>query len=119
MADAISDEELFELYLSNFLKWLDVLTMEPVELCDTWGNYNVAWELVSDLNADGGFECLAGAWIGNYQNAELILNFMPSLRPARTGHEKVPLLRTRRHRRKPPDELNDLLCHVRDPALAG
>ena len=27
--------------------------MEPVELCDTWGNYNVAWELVADLNSDG------------------------------------------------------------------
>lgn len=55
MADSISDEELFELWLNNFLKWLEVLTMEPVELCDTWGNYNVAWELVSDLNTAGSF----------------------------------------------------------------
>ncbi|ODN62885.1 hypothetical protein BA763_24055 [Burkholderia cenocepacia] len=55
MADSISDEELFELWLNNFLKWLEALTMEPVELCDTWGNYNVAWELVSDLNTAGSF----------------------------------------------------------------
>ena len=27
--------------------------MEPIELCNTWGNYNVAWELVDDLNSDG------------------------------------------------------------------
>lgn len=49
----ISDEEGFESSLRNFLQWLDVLTMEPVELCNAWGNYNVAWELISDLNADG------------------------------------------------------------------
>ena len=47
-------EESLEYSLHNFLQWLDVMTMEPVELCSTWGNYNVAWELVSDLNADGG-----------------------------------------------------------------
>jgi hypothetical protein len=55
IAGSISDEEVFEISLSNFLQWLEVLTMRPVELCDTWGNYNVAWELVSDLNADGSF----------------------------------------------------------------
>jgi hypothetical protein len=79
MADAISDEELFELSLSNFLEWLDVLTMEPVELCDTWENYNVAWELVSDLNADGGFVVAAKCgYLTERQNQE-VRAFLDSL----------------------------------------
>lgn len=53
MTDTISLEESFECALRSFLEWLDVMTMEPLEQCDSWGNYNVAWELVSDLEADG------------------------------------------------------------------
>jgi hypothetical protein len=53
MPDTISIEESFEHSLHNFLQWLEVVTMEPVQLCNAWGNYNVAWELVSDLNSDG------------------------------------------------------------------
>ncbi|ANQ84334.1 hypothetical protein dqs_1280 [Azoarcus olearius] len=53
MADVITPEESFEYSLHNFLQWLEVMTMEPVELCNAWGNYNVAWEFVSDLNTDG------------------------------------------------------------------
>jgi hypothetical protein len=53
MADAVTPEESFEYSLHNFLQWLEVMTMESIELCNTWGNYNVTWELVSDLNTDG------------------------------------------------------------------
>lgn len=53
MSETISPEESFEYSLHQFLQWLEVLTMEPVELCNIWGNYNVAWELVFDLTADG------------------------------------------------------------------
>ena|ERR1700690_1442126 len=56
MADTISQEESFEYSLHNLLRWLHVMTLQPVELCNAWGNYNVAWELVTDLKADG---CLA------------------------------------------------------------
>jgi hypothetical protein len=53
MAQAISDEEAFEYTLQSFLKAVDVMTMEPVALCNAWGNYNVAGELVFDLKGDG------------------------------------------------------------------
>jgi hypothetical protein len=53
MTQTIPDEEAFEYTLQNFLKSVDVMTMEPVALCNAWGNYNVAWELVSDLKGDG------------------------------------------------------------------
>ena len=53
MTDEITLEESFEYSLHNFLQWLDVMTLQPVELCNVWGNYNVAWELVSDLKSDG------------------------------------------------------------------
>ncbi len=53
MSETISLEESFEYSLHHFLQWLEILNMEPIALCNTWGNYNVAWELVSDLNADG------------------------------------------------------------------
>lgn len=52
-SDAQLGQESFELSLHNFLNWLEVLTMERKELCEVWGNYNVAWELVSDLETDG------------------------------------------------------------------
>lgn len=55
MVDLILDEELFEFWFNNFLKWLEVLIMELVEFCDIWGNYNVVWELVFDLNMVGSF----------------------------------------------------------------
>lgn len=54
MSDAISLEESFEYSLHNFLEWLQVMTLEPIDLCNAWGNYNVAWELVADLKNDGG-----------------------------------------------------------------
>ncbi|MHC1743542.1 MAG: hypothetical protein AB9873_10980 [Syntrophobacteraceae bacterium] len=53
MSTRISQEESFEQSWHNCLQWLEVMAMEPVELCSTWGNYNVAWELVADLNSDG------------------------------------------------------------------
>jgi hypothetical protein len=53
MEEAIAEEEVFEHCLRNFLQWLQVLTLSSVEACDAWGNYNVAWELVSDLKKDG------------------------------------------------------------------
>src|ERR1700752_4394830 len=53
MTQTIPDHEAFEYKLQNFLRSLQVMTMGPVELCNAWGNYNVAWELVSDLKGDG------------------------------------------------------------------
>lgn len=53
MSDAVSIEESFEYSLHNFLEWLRVMTLEPIALCNAWGNYNVAWELVADLKNDG------------------------------------------------------------------
>jgi hypothetical protein len=53
MTESISEEESFEYCLKYFLQSLAVLIMEPIELCDVWGNYNVAWELVADLKFDG------------------------------------------------------------------
>lgn len=53
MPDTISLEESFEYSLRNFLEWLRIMTLEPVDLCNTMGNYNTAWELVADLKADG------------------------------------------------------------------
>jgi len=53
MTDRVPLEESFEYSLRNFLEWLEIMAMEPTQLCNTWGNYNVAWELVTDLNVDG------------------------------------------------------------------
>ncbi|MEZ5456631.1 MAG: hypothetical protein R3F04_11065 [Lysobacteraceae bacterium] len=53
MAEKISLDESFEYSLHNFSQWLEIITLEPIELCNAWGNYNVAWEIVSDLNTDG------------------------------------------------------------------
>jgi uncharacterized alpha-E superfamily protein len=52
MADVIQ-QEAFEYSLRNFLEWLRIMTLAPAELCEVWGNYNVARELVSDLRTDG------------------------------------------------------------------
>jgi hypothetical protein len=79
IAGSISDEEVFEISLSNFLQWLGVLTMRPVELCDTWGNYNVAWELVSDLNADGSFIVAAHCGYLDERQIQEIRAFLNSL----------------------------------------
>lgn len=49
MTDEITLAESFEYSLQSFLQWLDVMTLEPIDLCNAWGNYNVAWELVADL----------------------------------------------------------------------
>ena len=51
--DSISLEEGFEYSLRNLLKWLEILTMNPIDLCNAWGNYNVAWEIVDDFRSDG------------------------------------------------------------------
>jgi len=53
MTDEITLEESFEYSLHNLLEWLEILSLDPIELCSSWGNCNVAWELVSDLKTDG------------------------------------------------------------------
>jgi hypothetical protein len=53
MADTMTHEESFEYSLHNLLQWLHIMTLQPGELCNAWGNYNVAWELVTDLRNDG------------------------------------------------------------------
>ncbi len=80
MADNISLEESFEYSLRNFLEWLEVMKMEPVKLCDTWGNYNVAWELVDDLNRDG--EAIIGASCSylNEEQKQEVRGFLSSLK---------------------------------------
>lgn len=54
-------QETFEQGLNLFIGFLEVMAMEPVEQCEVWGNYNVAWELVTDLKNEGHiistFEC--------------------------------------------------------------
>lgn len=52
MAD-VTQHEAFEYSLRNFLEWLRIMTLPPAELCEVWGNCNVARELVSDLRTDG------------------------------------------------------------------
>jgi hypothetical protein len=79
MAEIISVEESFEYSLLNFLKWLEIMTMEPIELCNAWGNYNVAWELVSDLKGDGNvIVTLPCSYLTDYQNQE-VSSFLSSL----------------------------------------
>lgn len=79
MGEEITNEEAYEYCLSNFLKWLDVLAMEPVELCDTWGNYNVAWELVNDLKTDG--QCIVSMACGYLSESQKlkVRDFLGSL----------------------------------------
>jgi hypothetical protein len=76
MNDIITEQEFFEICLRNFLQWLELISMEPVELCNKWGNYNVAWELVTDLKADGSYivDCPSG-YLELNQKAEII-NFL-------------------------------------------
>ena len=64
-------------------------------------------------------ERLASTRVRDDEDAKVILDLVPALGPARPRHEKVPLPRARRHRREPPDELDDLRGHDRDPAFAG
>lgn len=79
MPELITEQEAFEQALYNFLQWLDVMTMEPVELCNTWGNYNVAWELVSDLKANGSSILnMPCGYLTEYQKQE-VMNFLGSL----------------------------------------
>jgi len=53
--------------------------MEPVELCDTWGNYNVAWELVTDLNSEGNaVATMQCSYLTEEQKQEVLL-FLSSL----------------------------------------
>ena len=79
MADEITLEENFEYNLHNFLQWLEVMTMEPIELCNSWGNYNVAWELVSDLNADGAAAISSPCNYLSAQQNQAIEEFLASL----------------------------------------
>lgn len=79
MLEEISLEESFEYSLHNFLQWLEVLTLEPIELCNAWGNYNVAWELVSDLNADGTAAISSPCGYLNEQQKKAIQSFIVSL----------------------------------------
>lgn len=53
MTDEVSLEETFELSLHSFLQWLAALAMGVGKACDTWGNYNVTWELIDDLKGHG------------------------------------------------------------------
>jgi hypothetical protein len=53
MSESIPIEEAFEYYLRNFLQWLEVLTLDAAQRCVLWNNYNLACELVSDVEIDG------------------------------------------------------------------
>jgi hypothetical protein len=55
------------------------MTLEPIELCNTWGNYNVAWELVSDLNADEDASISNPCSYLNTQQKQAIQSFLVSL----------------------------------------
>ena len=77
--DPITDEEAFEYCLKNFLEWLHVLTLEPIDLCNSWGNYNVAWELTHDLKSDGdAVIALSCSYLSDAQKQE-VRNFLSSL----------------------------------------
>lgn len=79
MAVEITLEESFEYSLHNFLQWLEVMTLEPIELCKAWGNYNVAWEIVSDLNTDGTAAISSPCSYLNAQQKQAIQSFLASL----------------------------------------
>jgi Asp-tRNA(Asn)/Glu-tRNA(Gln) amidotransferase C subunit len=72
-------QETFEQELNLFIGFLEVMAMEPVEQCEVWGNYNVAWELVTDLKNKGliisTYEC---SYLTEYQKEE-VKNFINSL----------------------------------------
>lgn len=79
MVDEITLEESFEYSLHNFLQWLEVMTLEPIELCNAWGNYNVAWELVSDLNTDGNAAISSPCSYLSESQKQAIRSFLASL----------------------------------------
>lgn len=79
MTDEITLAESFEYSLQNFLQWLDVMTLEPIELCNAWGNYNVAWELVADLKTDGNAAISSPCSYLNPQQEQAIKSFLASL----------------------------------------
>jgi len=79
VADEITLEESFEYSLHNFLQWLEVMTLEPIELCNAWGNYNVAWEIVSDLNTDGTAAISSPCSYLNALQNQAIQSFLASL----------------------------------------
>ena len=54
MSEEITEEEAFENNLREFLRGLESLQLDPVELCESWGNYNVAGELIHFFRFDGG-----------------------------------------------------------------
>lgn len=76
---SLTAEESFEHQLRCLLQWLSVMTMEPIELCDTWGNYNVAWELVDDLKGDGAAVTSAHCSYLTKSQRQDVLNFLYSL----------------------------------------
>ena len=79
MTDEITLEESFEYSLHNFLEWLEILQLDPIELCKSWGNYNVAWELVADLKTDGNAATSnPRGYLDAHQKRE-ILGFLASL----------------------------------------
>lgn len=79
MEDTITDEEAFEYSFHNFLQWLHVMTLQPVEQCDAWDNYNVAWELVNDLKSDGNFAITSPASYLTEQQKQKVRAFLESL----------------------------------------
>src|SRR5512142_1604259 len=79
MADTISDEEAFGYSFHNLLQWLQVMTLQPVEQCDAWGNYNVAWELVNDLKSDGNLTIAAPASYLTEQQKQEVRAFLENL----------------------------------------
>jgi hypothetical protein len=76
----ITEEENFEYNLRNFLKWLEVLAMDPIKQCNAWGNCNVAWELTTDLNADGNFIINSPYSYLDQNQKNQIDNFLTSLK---------------------------------------
>ena len=79
MTDEITLAESFEYSLQSFLQWLDVMTLEPIDLCNAWGNYNVAWELVADLKTDGNAAISSPCSYLNPQQEQAIKSFLASL----------------------------------------
>lgn len=79
MIDAVTDKEAFEYSLRNLLEWLRILTLPPGELCDAWGNYNVAWELVSDLKADGNSTISLSSSYLTEEQKKKVADFLDSL----------------------------------------
>ena len=78
MAD-VTQQDAFEYSLRNFLEWLRIMTLPPADLCEVWGNYNVARELVSDLRTDGGaVVSTPGSYLSAVQK-EVVADFLRSL----------------------------------------